>query len=49
MNLSHLHSMKRWEFLTASVKETSAQKEDGPFYSMNSSEVFLMNSEFLVK
>jgi hypothetical protein len=42
MNLSHLHPMKRWEFLTISIEEASAQKKAVSSYSMNSSEVFWM-------
>jgi hypothetical protein len=42
MNLSHLHSMKRWEFLTISIEEASAQKKAVSFHSMPTSEVFLM-------
>jgi predicted RNA-binding protein (virulence factor B family) len=42
MNLSHLYSMKRWEFLTISTKEASAQKKAVSFHSMNASEAFLM-------
>ena len=44
MNLSHLHSITRWEFLTISVEEASAQKNAVSFYSMNSSEAFPMDS-----
>jgi hypothetical protein len=36
MNLSHLHSMWRWEFLTISIEEASAQKKAVSFHSMNS-------------
>ncbi|OQP00463.1 SDR family NAD(P)-dependent oxidoreductase [Geobacillus sp. 44B] len=40
MNLSHLHSMKRREFLTISTKEASARKKVVFFHSMNASEAF---------
>jgi hypothetical protein len=36
--------MKRWEFLTTSTKEASAQKKAVSFYSMNASEAFSMGS-----
>ncbi len=42
MNLSHLHPMKRWEFLTISTKEASARKKAVSFHSMNASEAFWM-------
>jgi hypothetical protein len=42
MNLSHLHSMKSWEFLTISTKEASARKKVVFFHSMNASEAFWM-------
>jgi hypothetical protein len=43
MNLSHLYSMKRREFLTISTKEASARKKAASFHSMNASEAFLMS------
>jgi hypothetical protein len=42
MNLSHLNFVERWEFLTISIEEASAQKKAVSFYSMHSSEVFWM-------
>jgi hypothetical protein len=42
MNLSHLHFIERWKFLTISTKEASAQKKAVSFYSMNASEAFFM-------
>jgi hypothetical protein len=44
MNLSHLHPMKRWEFLTISIEEASEQKKAVSFYSMNASEAFPVDS-----
>ena len=42
MNLSHLHSMKRWEFLTIPIEEASARKKAVSFHSMSASEAFWM-------
>ena len=42
MNLSYLHSMKRQEFITISIKEASAWKKAASFHSMNASEAFWM-------